>query len=58
MVKRLHERNVLTVPAGNSVVRLLPPLNLRKSEAEEGLQAIEKLVVDLAEEQEQEKERD
>jgi acetylornithine/N-succinyldiaminopimelate aminotransferase len=58
MVKRLHERNVLTVPAGNSVVRLLPPLNLRKSEAEEGLQAIEKLVVDLAQEQEQEQEKE
>jgi len=58
LVKRLHERNVLTVPAGNSVVRLLPPLNLLKSEAEEGLQAIEKLVVDLAEELKQEKEQD
>ena len=58
MVKRLHERNVLTVPAGNSVVRLLPPLNLRKSEAEEGLQAIGAVVVDLAEEQEQEKAQD
>jgi len=57
IVKRLHERNVLTVPAGNSVIRLLPPLNLRKSEAEEGLRAIEDLVVDLAEEQEQEQEQ-
>lgn len=58
IVKRLHQRNVLTVPAGNSVIRLLPPLNLRKSEAEEGLQAIEKIVVDLAEEQGQEEEQD
>lgn len=55
LVKRLHERNVLTVPAGNSVIRLLPPLDLRNSEAEEGLRAIEALIVDLAEEQEQEK---
>ena len=54
VVKELHERNVLTVPAGNSVIRLLPALNLRKSEAEEGLKVIEKLVVDLArKEQEQ-----
>jgi acetylornithine/succinyldiaminopimelate/putrescine aminotransferase len=44
LVKRLHQRNVLTVPAGNSVIRLLPPLNLRKSEAEEGLRAIEEVV--------------
>ena len=50
LVKELHERNVLTVPAGNSVVRLLPALNLRKTEAEEGLRVIKKLVVDLAEE--------
>ena len=48
VVKRLHERNLLTVPAGNSVVRLLPPLNLSRGEAEEGLRAIEKLIVDLA----------
>src|SRR5438477_265034 len=44
MVKELHNRNLLTVPAGNSVIRLLPPLNLRKSEAEEGLRIIEKFV--------------
>jgi acetylornithine aminotransferase/acetylornithine/N-succinyldiaminopimelate aminotransferase len=48
LVKELHRRNVLTVPAGNSVIRLLPALNLRTSEAEEGLRAIEKLTVDLA----------
>ena len=48
VVKELHKRNVLTVPAGNSVIRLLPPLNLSRGEAEEGLRAIEKLVVDLA----------
>jgi acetylornithine aminotransferase/acetylornithine/N-succinyldiaminopimelate aminotransferase len=49
IVKELHERHLLTVPAGNSVIRLLPALNLRKSEAEEGLRVIEKLVLDLAE---------
>ncbi len=48
VVKRLHERGVLTVPAGNSVIRLLPPLNLSREEAEEGLRAIESVVVDLA----------
>jgi predicted acetylornithine/succinylornithine family transaminase len=57
IVKWLHACNLLTVPAGNSVIRLLPALNLRKSEAEEGLKIIEKLVVDLAE-QEQEQEQD
>jgi predicted acetylornithine/succinylornithine family transaminase len=47
-VKKLHERNLLTVPAGTSVIRLLPALNLSRSEAEEGLQIIEQLIVDLA----------
>jgi len=55
MVKRLHEKNLLTVPAATSVIRLLPALNLRDDEAEEGLRAIEELIVELAE-HEQEKE--
>ena len=49
MVKELHKRSVLTVPAGASVIRLLPALNLSRAQAEEGLRAIEQLVVDLAE---------
>ena len=48
IVKELHKRNVLTVPAGTSVIRLLPALNLSRGEAEEGLRVIEQLVVDLA----------
>jgi acetylornithine/N-succinyldiaminopimelate aminotransferase len=48
VVKQLHERNVLTVPAASSVIRLLPPLNLSRTEAEEGLRAIEKVIVDPA----------
>ena len=56
-VKRLHEKNLLTVPAATSVIRLLPALNLSESQANEGLRAIEEVVVDLAKkEQEQEKE--
>ena len=55
MVKRLHEKNLLMVPAATSVIRLLPALNLRDDEAEEGLRAIEELIVELAE-HEQEKE--
>ena len=50
VVKELHQRNVLTVPAGASVIRLLPALNLRKAEAEEGLRAVGKLVGDLSKE--------
>ena len=46
-VNRLHDKNVLTVPASTSVIRLLPPLNLSRSEAEEGLQAIKEVVETL-----------
>ena len=44
-VHNLHRAGVLTVPAATSVVRLLPPLNLSKDEADEGLHAIEQVVV-------------
>jgi acetylornithine/succinyldiaminopimelate/putrescine aminotransferase len=50
VVKELHKRNLLTVPAGNSVIRLLPPLNLSRSDAEEGLKNIQNLVSDHANE--------
>ncbi len=43
-VTRLHEAGALTIPSGNQVVRLLPPLNLRRSEAEEGLALISSVV--------------
>jgi len=47
VVNRLHKAGVLTVPAANSVVRLLPALNLSQSQAEEGLHAIEEVVEEL-----------
>ena len=47
VVNRLHKAGVLTVPAANSVVRLLPTLNLSQSQAEEGLRAIEEVVEEL-----------
>jgi acetylornithine/N-succinyldiaminopimelate aminotransferase len=48
VVERLHASGVLTVPAGTSVVRLLPALNLTRPEALEGLHAIEAVVAELA----------
>jgi acetylornithine/N-succinyldiaminopimelate aminotransferase len=48
MVCRLHDLGLLTVPAGQHVVRLLPPLNLSRAEAQTGLNLIEKTVVELA----------
>ena len=53
VVDRLHKKRVLTVPAATSVVRLLPPLNLSESDAKEGLQAIEEMIIDLAEQEQQ-----
>jgi acetylornithine aminotransferase/acetylornithine/N-succinyldiaminopimelate aminotransferase len=48
VVNRLHTAGVLTVPAATSVVRLLPALNLSRSQAEEGLRAIENVVKEFA----------
>jgi len=48
LVNRLHEAGVLTIPSGQSVVRLLPALNLRDTEAAEGIRIIESVVTSLA----------
>jgi acetylornithine/succinyldiaminopimelate/putrescine aminotransferase len=40
----LHAAGLLTIPAGSNVLRLLPPLNLRPAEANEGLRIIEAVV--------------
>lgn len=47
-INQLHEAGVLAIPAGNHVLRLLPPLNLSRREAEEGVQIIESVVAKLA----------
>lgn len=47
-VNRLHEAGLLTIPAGAQVVRLLPPLNLRRGEAEEGVKIIEQVIAESA----------
>jgi acetylornithine/N-succinyldiaminopimelate aminotransferase len=39
-VSLMHSAGLLTVPAGAHVIRLLPPLNLTSSEAEEALEII------------------
>jgi acetylornithine aminotransferase/acetylornithine/N-succinyldiaminopimelate aminotransferase len=47
-VNLLHAGGLLTIPAGAQVVRLLPPLNLRQNEAEEGLALLESVASKLA----------
>jgi acetylornithine aminotransferase/acetylornithine/N-succinyldiaminopimelate aminotransferase len=44
----LHAAGLLTIPAGTQILRLLPALNLRRVEAEEGLGIIESVVKKLA----------
>lgn len=46
-VNRLHAAGVMTVPAGNQIVRLLPPLNLKPQEAGEGISKIEEVIKSL-----------
>jgi len=45
VVKELIERGLLTVPAGEDVIRILPPLNLHKDEAEQGLEILKQYFV-------------
>jgi acetylornithine/N-succinyldiaminopimelate aminotransferase len=47
-VNALHQAGLLTVPAGSQVVRLLPALNLKKSEADEGIEIISNVAAKLA----------
>lgn len=48
IVNRLHAAGLLTIPAGNQVVRLLPALNLSRPDAEEALLLLRRVVKDLA----------
>ena len=47
-VNLLHEAGVLTIPSGMQVIRLLPALNLKAAEADEGLQLIESVVAKIS----------
>jgi acetylornithine aminotransferase/acetylornithine/N-succinyldiaminopimelate aminotransferase len=47
-VNLLHAAGLLTIPAGTNVIRLLPALNLRQTEAEEGLKIIESVAAKFA----------
>ncbi len=48
MVNRLHAAGLMTIPSGNQVIRMLPPLNLKQSEAQEALRILETEVAKLA----------
>ncbi len=48
MVLRLHEAGLLTIPSGMQVVRLLPALNLRPEEAQQGIHLLESVLERLS----------
>jgi len=48
MANRLHDAGLLAIPAGRQILRLLPPLNLSRPEAEQGIQIIESVVDKLS----------
>jgi 4-aminobutyrate aminotransferase-like enzyme len=43
LVQELLEHHIVTVPAGTSVVRLLPPLTIKKEEIDLVLEALEQI---------------
>lgn len=43
----LQRQGLLVIPSGSEVLRLLPPLNITKNEAEEALNIIEKVVASI-----------
>ncbi len=45
IVNKLRDAGMLTVPAGDNVVRLLPPMNVSEAEVDEALAIIEKVCV-------------
>lgn len=47
IVEALHREGLLTIPAGQKVVRLLPPLNLKREEAEEAAAVLEKTIKNM-----------
>ena len=44
---RLHDAGLLTIPSGNQIIRLLPPLNLTAAQADEGVSTIQRAVKSL-----------
>ena len=44
LTKILRDKQLLVVPASNNVIRLLPPLNITKREAEKAVRIIKEVV--------------
>lgn len=48
IAQQLHTAGLLTIPAGTQVLRLLPPLNLSRAEAEEGLAILSSVIARIS----------
>ena len=46
-IKKLMDNKLLTIRAAENVVRVLPPLNVKKSEIDKALQIISKVCLEL-----------
>ena len=42
-IKKLMDNNLLTIRAAENVIRILPPLNVKKTELSQALKIIEKV---------------
>mgnify|MGYP001328208631 CR=1 FL=1 len=42
-IKKLMDNNLLTIRASENVVRILPPLNVKKNEIDQSLKVIKKV---------------
>ena len=45
-IKSLEKNNLLTIRAAENVIRILPPLNVKKSEIDKALKIIDKVCTD------------
>ena len=46
-IKKLMENKLLTIKAGENVVRILPPLNVKKNEIDQALRIIKKVCSEI-----------
>ena len=47
-IKKLMDNNLLTIRAAENVIRILPPLNVKKKEIDQALKIINKVCLELS----------
>ena len=46
-IKKLMENKLLTIRAAENVVRILPPLNVKKNEIDQAIKVIKKVCIEV-----------